>query len=250
MVAKLRDEPGALSSLLSLLGTKLNLIGTTSYSTEDGSAIFSCFAEALSNAETPQSVQERASSSPFVIACEAWESIDGVLVDQFHLGIQLRSGESYLMMPRMTLAKTFTEVTRVLASGGEYLMHLEGKDFGHAFAHEYGKMLGSDPSKVVQELSSIHEALGYGSLYSSVESDGSVRLSLKDCFECSKRSNKGRSCPFTRGLVQGIIEAAYDRAMSSEETRCRQRGDKECEFKVTVETLKRSTDGHLPSVPP
>lgn len=47
IVVKITDEPGSLGRVLNLLGTKVNLVGMTSYAMPGNAAVVSGFAEVL-----------------------------------------------------------------------------------------------------------------------------------------------------------------------------------------------------------
>jgi predicted hydrocarbon binding protein len=240
VVAKLSDEPGALASLLNALGTRLNLIGTTSYTIEGGYAISSNFGEALFDSDTPKSIHKVASRSPHVLACQVWESRDGLLVDQFHQGIQLDTGGSYVMMHRAGLAKAFGELTKLLGSGGETILYTQGKSYGHSRVENYRKMFGLNPTARLQELSHIYESLGFGAAQVTIESSGKIRFVLTDDFECSTNERSGYGCSFIRGLIEGSVEIITRKEMTSEELKCRLQGDKNCEFVLS------ESDGQSP----
>jgi predicted hydrocarbon binding protein len=234
VVARLRDDPGALASLLNALGTRLNLVSTTSYTVEDGCAISSNFGEALFDSDTAQSIQRVASRSPHVEACEVRESKDGLLVDEFHLGLQCGPADSYVMLQRAGLARMFGELVKVLGSGGETLLYLEGKNYGRSRIETYGKMFGPGSPAKLQEFSHILEALGYGSSRITFDSDNRVNLAFYDDFECCSHEKARQECSFSRGLAEGSIGAILGKELTSEETRCRLRGDEVCEFALTA----------------
>jgi len=244
VVAKLRDSPGALASLLNNLGTRLNLIGTTSYSIEGGCAIFSCFGQALFDSDTAKSIQKVASRSPHVLACQVRGSEDGLLVDQFHQGIQSEKGESYIMMHRDGLASMFIAVRRALGSGGDMLLYMQGKSYGYSRVEACGSALGPNPVTRLQELAHIYEALGFGASLVTLQPNGTVKLILSDDLECSASDGWGQSCCFARGLVEGSIGAALGKEMTAEETKCRLRGDSDCEFLVMAKDLEPSSRRH------
>jgi predicted hydrocarbon binding protein len=233
VVAEIRDDPGALASLLNLLGSRLNFLGTTSYTTTEGTAIFSGFAETLSRTDTPSAIQSFAAGAFSVIGCQVWEDKDGLLVDWFHTGMESGNGEPYIVLPTSGIAKTFESIVHTFGSGGETILFLEGKEFATARYESYRRMLGPNPETRVVEVSHIFEALGYGSSEVSQMSGGAIHLIQRNCFECSGPTNNGRSCSFTRGVVAGSLGAVFGKEMNCEETACRLRGDGACEFRVS-----------------
>ncbi|MDE1858889.1 MAG: hypothetical protein KGI26_07475, partial [Thaumarchaeota archaeon] len=52
IVVHMSDDPGSMRAVLDALGERVNLIGTSSYTLSDGTAMFTAFAEGLSKDET------------------------------------------------------------------------------------------------------------------------------------------------------------------------------------------------------
>lgn len=232
VVARIRDVPGALAGLLTLLTTELNLLGSTSYSIEGESAIFSCFAEALRKSETTEEIQGLLAKSPWVLESKVSESKDGLLVDTFHTGVQVGMGEPYVMFPSAGMADIFEKLVRTFGSGGETILYELGRNFGYDRFELYRPLLGPKPQSRVGEAAHIFEALGYGASNITQNPDGSVRIVVEDCFECVTPSEIGRSCAFRRGLAAGSFGALLGQEMQCQETKCRSKGAKYCEFMV------------------
>jgi predicted hydrocarbon binding protein len=231
VVAKMEDEPGALASVLNVLGPKVNLIGTTSYSIPDHAAMFSGFGETISAEETTRSIQQEVSRCKGVLGCQVWESKSGLLVDRFHTGIESGMGEPYIMMPTMALSRMFEEITHTFGSGGEVILYLEGKKFAEARFKSYRDLFGQEMASRINELSHIFEALGYGASEITLdETSNSVTIETSDCFECSGGTKNSRSCAFTKGIAVGIFESLLRVELKVEETKCRLQGNKRCEF--------------------
>ena len=231
IVARISDDPGALASVLTLIGSKVNLIGTTSYALKGGTAIFSGFGELLSRSDTGESVREFVTLSRKVMACQVWESKGGLLVDWFHTGVQSSTGEPCIILPTSGLAKTFDEVVRTFGSGGETILYLQGREFAIARFELYRKMLGPHPEKRFDEALHIFEAAGYGSSSVDIRDSGKeLHLVTKGCFECSSGSESGRTCAYTRGLAVGSFGEAFGKELTCEEIRCRLKRSNECEF--------------------
>jgi len=235
VVVKLDDSPGALARVLDALGRKVNLIGTNSYRMKSGQAIFSGFAEVISESEDARSIRALVEGVEGVAACDAWGSRQGLLVDRFHTGIQSGNGDPYMLLPAAALAQTFAKVVQILGSGGETVLYMEGVSLAATRFEAYRRMLGPDPTSRVEEASHIYEALGYGSSTITLEHSGKVvRLVEKDCFECSGAVKGMTGCSFMRGLAVGSFAAVLGKEMNADEVRCRLRGDEECEFVLSV----------------
>jgi len=239
IVAELADEPGALASLLTLVGSRVNLEGTTSYNVGDGTSIFSGFGEIVSSSETASSIQSLAALSRKVRRCQVWESEEGLLVDTFHTGLQTGLGEPYIMLPASGLAHTFEKIVHRFGTGGETILFMEGKEFAEARFSIYRPMLGARPERRIKEATHIFEALGYGSSsVSTSQSKDSLTLTVEECFECTKGSTNGRTCAFMRGVAVGSFSALFRQEMTAKEVKCRLKGGKACVFVLTP------ADGH------
>src|SRR5271157_2478993 len=110
IVAKIRDEPGALANLLKGIAPMVNLLGSSSYEIGRGQAIFSGFAETLFHTDSADTIRTTLDALPDVLDYQVWEGNDGLLVDWFHTGIQSANGENYIMFPSKQFAATFEQV--------------------------------------------------------------------------------------------------------------------------------------------
>jgi len=234
VVARIKDVPGALAGVLNLLTTELNLLGSTSYSIEGDSAIFSCFAEALQKSETTEEIQGLLARSPWVLESWVGESKSGLLVDFFHTGVQVGSGEPYIMFPIAGMGDIFEKLIREFGSGGETILYELGRNFGYDRFELYRPLLGPEPRTRLDEAAHIFEALGFGASTITQNPDGSIRMVVDDCFECFTPSVVGRTCAFRRGLAAGSFGALIGREVQCQETKCKSKGDKFCEFVVTL----------------
>lgn len=234
IVANLSDEPGTLASLLTVLRAKVNLVGTSSYSTGDGSAIFNGIGKVNLSSDGAPSIQELASRSTGVNSCEVWESNQGLLVDRFHTGFKAGADEPYLMLPIRAISETFEGIVRTFGSGGSTIIYEQGLDYARARAGLYKKMMGPHPETRIDELTAIVGALGYGKSTASFSSSkDALKLTARECFECSTPTETRRTCSFLRGMAVGIFSSLFDKELECEETKCRHRGNDECEFVLT-----------------
>jgi predicted hydrocarbon binding protein len=234
IIVKLSDAPGSYSAILNLLGPKVNLVGTTTYSLSDGTAIFSGYSESLSAKESAQQIKKLIMSSKAAIDAQVVEGNDGLLIDTFHTGIDV-GGDEFMLLRRHAVSLMFGHVARMLGSGGEALLYEEGYSLGKLNAESMVKVLG--PERVRSnsvELSHFLTAQGYGSL--SMEkgpTQGSFTLKLEDCFECSARASSRKGCDFMRGYFVGAIETSFEGKMEGKEVKCALKGASSCEFLVT-----------------
>jgi len=237
VVAKISDEPGTLARLTTALGSRLNLVGTTSYKLGNGTAIFSGIAEVIDEIDDGRDIQKIVSETKGVVECKVWQSKNGLLVDQFHTGLESGLGEPYIMFSTTGLSQTFSNVVKVFGSGGETLLYLQGKDFATARFAVYKELLGPNPWDRLSEAAHIYEAQGYGIVTIVRENGGrSIGFSVRDCFECSGARTNGRSCSFMRGVAVGSIGVVLGVEYKGEETKCRLKGSRVCEFVLTPVT--------------
>jgi predicted hydrocarbon binding protein len=234
VVVRLKNVPGALAGVLSLLTTKVDLIGSTSYSIERETAIFTCMAETLKRSESTDSILGIVKSSPWVTEAEVTESRNGFIVDSFHNGLQLGTGEAYMMVPIAEVSKAFERVVKAFGKGGEETLFVLGKSFGAERFELYRPRLEPNPLERLEEASRILENLGYGASVVSPRTKDSFRFTVEDCFECSTPTSSGRECHFRRGMTEGAFSAMLGRETRVSETRCRLRGDSVCEFTVLL----------------
>jgi predicted hydrocarbon binding protein len=235
IVVKMSDTPGALAGILQALSGHINLIGVDAYGSDDGHAILSCFAEPIARVEGLESLKRLISSSPYALDCKVTESTDGILVDTFHAGIETQHGESLMLFRRDAMNQMFDRMAEIFGSGGEVMLFYERVSTGESNSNDLLDRMGRDvvgrnmPS-VIQLLS----ASGWGEA-SIVEVDpaGAPLVRIEDCFECSSERQSRHGCAFMGGVLTGSAKAILGTEVRCEETRCRFRGDKHCEFAIT-----------------
>jgi predicted hydrocarbon binding protein len=234
IVAEIKDVPGSLSGILDLLKSHVNLIGVISYKTTDGQAVFSGFAESLSGSQSTLGLQKLIAALPMVVEARVTEDKDGFLVDSFHTGVQGGAGESYVMMQKEALSAMLDHMVRIFGTGGETILYEEGRKFGASRGRAFKLLLGKDSVPgMISSLVHVFAALGWGQATQKPTKEGErFRIAVADCFSCSVSGEK-TACDFVRGWFVGFGAEALGRELRIEETRCRLRGDVECEFVAT-----------------
>jgi predicted hydrocarbon binding protein len=242
MVVKMKDTPRAYATVLQLVGSKVNLIETVTYSVEDG-AIFSGFAEALLSTERPEELRELISKSPVVLDCIVTGSPSGILVDTFHKGLETSSGDPLMMFRRKGLVRMFDEIAKLSGKDWEALLFNEGVAVGESDASEIlqswnpGFMADGFPVLV-----SLFSAFGWGDATPMDRPDpGKVGISMLDCFECSSGRHENRSCSFVQGFLVGSARTLLGRKVKCEEPVCRFKGDDHCEFLLDIGAAEPSS---------
>jgi predicted hydrocarbon binding protein len=234
VMVKLSDAPGSYSHVLDTLRSKLNLIGTTTYSLSDGSAMFSGFAEGLSPSQTPDEVRALILGSKAAMEAEVKEGREGLLIDTFHTGFAI-DGDSYMLLRTAGLAHVFDRVSKILGSGGEALLYEEGMALGQWDVEAYVRKLGVERVRAqIGALNRILSAQGWGDVKGE---DGpgehEITMNVGECFECSGEGTARKVCSFMRGYFAGAAEAVFGNAYDSKETKCKRTGGDHCEFRLT-----------------
>ena len=232
IVVKLMDTPGSLGVVLDLLGGRVNLLGTMTYSLSDGTAILNAFAESISPSETPQKLNKLISTAHVALDHRVTESSEGLLVDTFHTGIESGRGIPAMLFFQDSISHMFDGLVKLLGSGGEVLLYNEGFFVGEARAASILSALGPGLArKKVSDLMYLFSAEGWGraTLVGDVKSEKLI-VRLEDCFECSSGEEVKKGCNFMRGYLGGWGKVLLGKDVKSVETRCRLNGDDLCEF--------------------
>jgi predicted hydrocarbon binding protein len=234
IVVTLSDAPGSYSSILDLVRTKVNLIGTSTYTRSDGTAIFSGFSEALSPSLTAKELKRLISGSKAAIATTVYEGDDGLLVDTFHTGFVV-GDEEYILMRRDGLVRVFDRVSKMLGSGGDALLFEEGMAMGLRNAEMMIESVGAKRVRAqMKVLNRFLAAQGWGQIEARAgPGKEGFTVRVVDCFECSADGSSRRGCNFMRGYLAGGAKATFGREYESKETKCRLKGAEACEFVLT-----------------
>ena len=234
IVVKLSDAPGSYSSILNLLSTRVNLIGTGTYTLSDGTAMFSGFAEGLSGKETPDALKKLILGSEAAIAAKVNEGVDGLLVDTFHTGFAV-GNDPYMLMRREGLGHMFSKVSRILGSGGDALLYEEGLAMGLKNTETMVKTIGAERVRAqLGVLNRFLSAQGWGDIEAHKgPGEGEFTVIVRDCFECTESPDSRKGCNFMRGYLVGSAKVSFGKDYTSVETKCVLRRADCCEFRLT-----------------
>jgi len=234
VIVKLSDAPGSYSLILDTLRPKLNLVGTTTYTLDDGTAIFSGFAEALSKDTTSEGIKQLILGSKGALEVVVKEGREGLLIDTFHVGFNV-DGDDYVLLRSQGLDQMFDRVTSILGSGGDALLFEQGLSMGHWNAENLIKRIGINVVRAqVAALSRTLSAQGFGDIEGDVgPDDGDFVMTVSDCFECSGEESRRKGCNFMRGYFVGAAQAIFGKKYRCEESKCVLRGAKFCEFRLS-----------------
>ncbi len=234
VIVQLSDSPGSYSLILDRIRARVNLIGTSTYTLSDGTAVFSGFAEGLSGSETGEEIRKLILESKGAIDAEVRGGKDGLLVDTFHTGFTV-DGDDYVLLRSMGMSHMFDRVSRMLGSGGEALIYEEGRAMGQWNAENLAKRIGIGLVKAqIGVLSRILSAQGLGEIEGDLgPSDGAFTMTVQGCFECSGGGSPRTGCSFMRGYFAGAAEAIFGEKFKSEEPKCVFRGARQCQFRLS-----------------
>ncbi len=234
VVVKLSDAPGSYRSILDLLSPRVNLIGTGTYTLNDGTALFTGFAEALTQKDTADALRKTILGSRAAIAAKVDEDADGLLVDTFHTGF-IVGNDNYMLMRRHGLEHMFDKVSSILGTGGDALLYEEGLAMGSKDTETMVHNFGADRVRTqMATLSRYLSTQGWGSIeVKGKPGKAGFAFVVNDCFECAESNDSRRGCNFMRGYLVGGAGAAFGTEFESVESKCVLRGDKACEFSLT-----------------
>jgi len=234
IVVKLSDAPGSYSSVLDILRTRVNLIGTSTYTLSDGTAIFSGFSEALSARETGEGIRKLILGSKAAIEATVHEGSQGLLLDTFHDGFAVDS-EAYVLLRRGDLTHMFDRVSRILGSGGDALLYEEGRAMSQwnveSLAKKFGIERFREKGSILYRMMSTQ---GWGDVEGKLgPGKGEFTMVVSDGSECSGEGTPRKECSFMRGYFAGSAYSIYGREFDVKETKCGFKGGKACEFRLT-----------------
>jgi len=232
IVVRLKDVPGALHSALGELSECVDIVNSVSYGLEDGTAIWSGFVKSLSTSETDGSLKKRIELSPSVLECEVKESDHGLLIDSFHSGFDIGHDIPGIVFSVAGFARVCDRLAQLLGSGGQTILFQEGLAFGKSTGQYLNARLGQgDLEWKVKALVGMNRAHGWGTASLEVVEPGArFRVTTVDDLECAELGKGRKGCDFLRGHLTSAISALSGSEFEGEETKCKLRGDKFCEF--------------------
>jgi predicted hydrocarbon binding protein len=239
IVVRLSDAPGSYSTILNLLGSRVNLVGTITYSMSDGTAVFNAIAESLSPKETTETLDKLIMSSKAAMESMVMEGHEGLIVDTFHVGTEI-GGEGFMLMRTEGLSGMFDAVARMLGSGGETLLFNEGRSLGENDTEKMIDILGKEVvTNQSQYLQNYLASQGWGKVTTKLTPGKMDAIFMvEDCFECSGDIHKRRECSFVRGYIEGSSGLVWGQPVAVTETKCFARGDPACEFRIKAKSGK------------
>jgi len=239
IVAELKDDPAALVSLLTFLSSKVSLIGTESYSTGEGTAIFSGIGKIISKSETADSIRTWIGESNLVLSSRITHDNQGLLVDSFHHGFMSVDGEACILLPAQVFTGTIEDLIDIFHSGGEAIVYNQGLSYAKRRWATLKAIVPNAASRF-DEISNMVAAIGWAVVKITYEA-GHRRLRLvnTECFECFGHTKRAGGCFFLKGMAVGLAESVFGREMNGEETKCMKKGDDTCEFVITAKDGER-----------
>ncbi len=234
IVVRLKDVPGALSSVLEILRGHVDLVSSVSYSVENEGAIWSGFGKSISSSDTAESLRRKIEGLPMVIESEVKGSDDGLLIDSFHSGLEVAPNRPAVVFPIVGVGSIYDHLARILGTGGETIMFEEGWALGKSSGDYLNSMLG--PGRLEWKLRALlgtYGTIGWGAATLRVEKPGEdFAVQIRECMECSGKGKERKGCNLLRGTLTGAFTTLAGKEFKCEETKCRFAGSPFCEFNL------------------
>jgi predicted hydrocarbon binding protein len=235
VVVELKNEPGALRSVLDILqGLKINILGSfSSVDPKGDTGTWSAFVE--NSDHTASGLKRRILSSPLVLSAIVTESTDGFLVDSVHFPLTFNTGDRAVLMRSEQLSRMLSVIRKEFGSGGNVILYEEGRAYGKSVGADYLSRLGL---KLVESnlpnVMNLYQALGWFKLERVRQNrrEKSLTIRVSGCFECEGSKSAVPYSHFVRGHLSGAMTAIFGREMTCEETRCVAAGGQVCEFLI------------------
>lgn len=232
IVALLEDKPGALGSILQLIGSRVNIISNLGYRQDDGRAICSAFVKPLQKNETEGGLRRLIESSPLVKECVVTSSDQGLLTDSYHSGIEASVGRRGALIPSAGISQMFNRLVTVFQSGGETILFEEGSALGKSTGEYLNPMLHKgELDWKVKGLVGIYRAIGWGVPDLKIQRSATeYSIRFAECFECSEGGKIRSGCWFLTGHLTNTLKVLSGENFVCKEVECVLRGDPLCEF--------------------
>ena len=198
----------------------------------------SWFMEATAGRPSKEEVKLLLERSPYCSKVEVKEAHSAVLVDSLNFPLTWGTGGRVIMLRTHFFDVMEQAIRALLSSGADVLLYQMGLNHGRP---SWTDLLSSYKVKTKEdlaEIAQIYSATGWGRIEVLEFAPGSSRAVVRfsEGFESMNRSSEGRTgCNFTRGHLAGFFSVVFgDEKVGVTETKCRLRGDPECEFAASA----------------
>ncbi|MDG7012812.1 MAG: hypothetical protein JRN46_01125 [Nitrososphaerota archaeon] len=236
IVLELENVPGALKSAMEVIhGLDLNILG--SFTSADSAARVGVWSGFVEDGEyTAQDLKRKLGASPAVHDAIVMESNNGFLVDSVHFPVAFNNGTRAIMMGAGAAANMLSTMNERFGTGGNVILHEEGKTYGRELGREYLLRLGADFIMAnLEDVVKLYQALGWFRVEGAKAAPGWERVSVRaaDSFECAGVEAKVPHSHFVRGHLEGMLTVWLGKPMECREALCIAKGDEVCEFTLT-----------------
>ena len=237
IVIELENVPGALRNVLEVMhNLSLNILG--SFSSVDSAAMLGVWSGFVEDSNhSALDLKRKLAASPYVHDAMVVESSKGFLVDGVHFPVAFNTGTRAVMMGAKALANMLGTVNEQFGSGGNVILYEEGLSYGKDVGSEYLLNLGSDfVGSNLPEVLKLYQALGWFRLAKAKvdPESGTVIVQAEENFECNGADSRVPHSHFVRGHLEGMVTTWLGKPMECKETYCIAKGDKYCEFVISV----------------
>jgi predicted hydrocarbon binding protein len=236
IVVELENVPGALQSVMEVMhGLNLNILG--SFTSADSAASLGVWSGFVEDSDhSALDLRRKLGASPAVHDAMVVESNNGFLVDSVHFPVAFNTGTRAIMMGAGALANMLSTMNERFGTGGNVILHEEGKTYGRELGQEYLLRLGADFIMAnLEEVVKLYQALGWFRVESAKADPRWEKVAVRaaESFECAGAESKVPRSHFVRGHLEGMLTIWLGKPMECKETLCVARGDTVCEFSLT-----------------
>ncbi|MDG6901931.1 MAG: hypothetical protein JRM80_08215 [Nitrososphaerota archaeon] len=229
-----KNVPGSLLELLTEISkSKLNILSVTTSAIPDAeSATLTLVVEASPDV-TLRDVKSKLRPSALVPSIEVEPAHSGLVVEDGHFPIIMSGGERLLLMRADLFVPMTASLKKTFGTGGDVILYQMGYSYGETAMQKFIALMGRDyVQENFRELGKVYTALGWckPTLTKLSPEQGEVEVEMEDSFECSGQRSMVRGSQFLRGHMTAVMDVAWRKEFSSEETECISRGDGRCKF--------------------
>jgi len=235
IVLTLRNVPGALAGVSSIITSSNTNILSGQISVLDGHAHWSFFAEAEKGGTNAATLRSLLVASEYTEEVAVSEDADGLLVDNVCFPLRWNQGDRAVVIRQRALAEMFTQMRKEFGSGGSVLLYNEGYNMGRGSFELVLERAGKPFIREhLRECMGILASVGWGkfSLVSYDKEGPRLVVRVEDSFECTGFDSDRPYSQFLRGHMCSVLSLLLDAKLKCEETSCVATGSKYCEFRL------------------
>ena len=233
----LENKPGALGNLANLLAIRgINILegffGGMSYGEK---ANLSFFLETTNQQMDEGWIKDFLASSVYVSDVEVKAPVEGFLADSLNFPITWNNGDRAVLMRVEGLRVMLDSVKATTPGVGEEAIYLQGFSYGKAAWDNLMAIHRPKTREGLNEALKIYVATGWGKteLLDVNLARNHARIRMEEAFESTGLDTGKVECYFIAGHLAGMMSAYFGTEVKTVETKCRSKGDPDCEFQIS-----------------